>query len=59
MKKYLLAGLFTLFASQSNAAFIEGVTDTDMIEDTPVPAPAGLALVALGLLFSARKRQSI
>ena len=30
MKKYLLAGLFTLFASQSNAAFIEGVTGADM-----------------------------
>lgn len=30
MKKYLLAGLFTLFASQSNATFIEGVTGADM-----------------------------
>lgn len=36
------------------------MTDTDIIDpDMPVPAPAGLALVALGLLLSARKRQAI
>ena len=47
----------TVVGAGMRSAFM---TDTDMIEpDMPVPAPAGMALVALGLLLSARKRQAI